>query len=372
MTLYVVIIGLGQRGLGYLKYLARQPVSGIQVIGALELQPKRRKHAKTLYPELKIVSGWYDKDRNPVFLECNTVFVCTLLPIRVVVLRKLPPNVRHILMEKPIALPRQVELVSSLVVNRTVHVPLVLRFTELYRSLRRVIRVYPARLSKVHYQLDLNRIHGISYVRRRHAEGFLQNKVCHDLDLLCFVMNTSITTSINVTVTTESVTQEPEGRATHCSQCSETRCAYRFNPRKNNYVLVTDKTNLRGHDSCVYPLITKQPLVTGYKLTFGMEGVPVCLEVALFTDQSNRTINLHWCDGHQVVTNYHDRTIIDVKGAELYNFQSRKYIGHQNGDISFLHQMRLDAQKAQHTLFQQSKNLVQIIDTALRSSPLNH
>jgi predicted dehydrogenase len=351
----VVILGLGQRGIGYLRYLERKPVGDLEILGGVEINPRRLVAARRRFPATTFAAALAD------FPEADTVLVCTLLPTRLQTIQSLPTNIKHVILEKPIALPSEIPVTIAALVGRTVHVPLVLRFTALYRELRKLAHSRKQPPDRIKVELDLHHRHGTSYLRRQQVEGFLQNKVCHDLDLTEFLLGQTFVTPVTRTAQAEpSSPPPPEGRGTHCSRCPLfDSCQYRFDPRVNNYVLVTQE--LEDWNQCVYPL--PQPQVTGHTLAATLSGGTVFeMHIRLFADEADRRVTLHWGKQDTLVCSYRSRTIVHQEHTkEVLNLSKEKYVGHQDGDVEFLKTAAQNAHNHKHTLFTQAQRMAYLL-----------
>jgi predicted dehydrogenase len=339
-----------------LRYLERKPVKGLRVLGGVEINPRRLAAARARFPRIPFTAALAD------FPQADTVVVCTLLPARLCILNSLPANIRHVVLEKPIALPTEIPATVAALAGRTVHVPLVLRFTALYRQLRQLVRSRGGKPPvKMKIELHLHHRHGTSYLRRQQVEGFLQNKVCHDLDLTEFILDQTFTAPPARTVRTEHDSPPPPpNRATHCSRCPRfDSCRYRFDPGVNNYVLVTH--DLEDWDRCVHPL--PAPRVTGYTLHATLsEGTQFELVIRLFADQADRVVTLSWATENTLVCSYRKRTITDqAKNTELLNLTHQKYVGHQDGDVEFLRKASQNARANKHTLYTQAQRMAHLL-----------
>jgi len=106
---------------------------------------------------------------------------------------------KHVFLEKPLAttLPDARAVVQAWVKSeRVLRLGFVLRDTPFYEAVRNTIR--EGKLGRVHTLRladDLGVVHGASYMRRWHRDtassgGLMVHKGCHDLDLVCWLLDT--------------------------------------------------------------------------------------------------------------------------------------------------------------------------------------
>lgn len=140
---------------------------------------------------------------------------------------------KHVFLEKPVATNMEdarTILAAWQASGCVLQLGYVLRSAPFYQAVRNVVRrglLGPIRVVDLSEQLSV--AHGASFMRRWHADaahsgGLLVHKSCHDLDLVCWLLDTvpKIVTSIGGTNTFR---RPPP--AAYCSQCGErTSCPY--------------------------------------------------------------------------------------------------------------------------------------------------
>ena len=349
-----VVIGVGQRGMGYIKYLNLKPLKSIKIVGIMETNFTFRARALQKFPHLKVFETCND------ILSCETVncvFVCTQDVFHVSVFRELFESPRYrglaIVLEKPVTtnsldLQYMKDVFTTLVQkNTTIHVPFVLRFTEIFRALKKAI-VNPKQVMQINVELNLSNAHSSSFFRRQHTHEFIQTKVCHDVDLLSFLMRDEIT-SVRVE-RGHTIPPKPKNAKPNCSKCPELpTCPMGFHPKKNNFVVVCDIEDLNDADKCGFDY---PPIPTFYMVicTFKHRKIVAYVTVNMFSKTPNRIVSVV-SPGEVMSCNYQKKTITKNENI-VYKFEKRS-IGHQNGDLRFLKRMAENYTAKTHTLLKE-------------------
>jgi predicted dehydrogenase len=189
---------------------------------------------------------------------------------------------KHVYLEKPIA--TTVDDARAILrawqrSGRVLQIGYVLRQAPFYRAIRRVLRtgtLGTLRMATISEQLDV--MHGASFMRRWHAQsansgGLMVHKGCHDLDLICWLLETRprLVASFGGVATFSG-----PAPAKFCSQCSErTTCAYVDDGRHESRTREewTDPTAF-GLDRCVFrddkDIVDNQ--VVAFELVSGVRG----------------------------------------------------------------------------------------------------
>lgn len=141
---------------------------------------------------------------------------------------------KHVFLEKPIAttLADGWSIINAWQRSgRVLQLGYVLRNAPFYREIRRIIRDgHLGRIHTINMVDHLGVVHGASYMRRWHRDstksgGLMVHKGCHDLDLICWLLDT---TPIRVSSFGGLTTFKRNAPARFCSQCpEEATCLYR-------------------------------------------------------------------------------------------------------------------------------------------------
>ena len=195
-TLGCAIVGLGARGVSFARRLSR--LEGVELKWLADLSEERLAacldHLSGPPPGLTVDAGRAigDPTVDAIFV---TVPDALHRPMAVAAFAA----GKHVFVEKPLA----TTLADALAIigawqaaDRVLQLGYVLREAPFYRAARRVVA--DGRLGRIHTVRltdDLGVVHGASYMRRWHRNsaasgGLMVHKGCHDLDLICWLLDT--------------------------------------------------------------------------------------------------------------------------------------------------------------------------------------
>ena len=358
----VGVIGMGQRGYGYVRYLNRYIVENINVIGYYDVRSVQNN--RVLLQRLIKFRSLSDLLNNT---QINTLFICTHVQDRLQILEKILKTCKKytILLEKPICysmcnLRKIIQFKNN--TSSTIHIPLIIRFTKLLKKFKQHIKHHISDLASLDYTLNINNNHSSSYFRRQHVEGFLMHKVCHDLDIIEFVTQDYIYDIKMGTVTRHPI--EISGKKSgNCKSCQlYDTCDYRFDFKKSNYVVIPDIEDVgANHDICIY---NTPKLPSHYNLNIKMKNnkkMKVVFKINLFSKKSNRTIQIGFKRSKDIYTfDYFNKTIKKNNNV-IFKDNTKLSIGHQNGDVNFIKEMMANSLINKDTLFKRSIHLSKCI-----------
>jgi len=380
------IIGLGQRALGYVKYIYKRSLP-YELLGVYDTNQmyqdtflsKIKQFVRSSPKEYKSIEGMRN-DRDIIDL----VFICTPDNTHITILSEVVGWCAHIILEKPITITYDeskcmLNMVSSMITpNRFIHVPLVLRFTNHYKQLKQeVLDTSLGNMIQVHMTLSLTVSHTASYQRRWHrlrsnSGGFIVTKCCHDIDLLHWLISSLpkyvVSFSRNKTFTSKK-------KADGCSTCDpkvKESCVYEFDGR---YVVKSDMEDIGVYDRCVYD--DKNESIDGQQVLLQFKNGVLCsYNVCMFQPESTRAIELTFeratirsC----FKTNRIHITYNDGRGDRVI-YPEYDAIGHHGGDIAFLNHVYsniADKGSESHTLFEESIDAMKTCSAIMTSSDTN-
>lgn len=350
----LVVIGVGQRGLGYIKYLINNVRTEIistklNISGIFDKNKLFTTHAHSKYNSLKV----YDSILHIMSDESvNGVIISTIDRYHITVLKKILSLCKTrrflIIMEKPISdLDAELYYINNLELPKhvTLHFPLILRYTKCYQKLKQLLDKDD--ITSIVLRSKLSVSHSISYIRRRKTHNILKNKLCHDLDVVSFLSGGKIQ-KVHIETKYMSINPQPyANRKSNCRNCDVDSCIYRFNHKKS-YTVVRDIEDV--NDECVIDL---SPMVEEYVITATMDNDIECyIYLSLMSDTDNRLLMIT-TDKHHFKCNYasqqiHVDDILKYENDEPYN------VGHKNGDLYFLKHVENNYNNNTHTLLQES------------------
>jgi predicted dehydrogenase len=206
-------------------------MKGVQVRWLVDVSPDRISETqKALGTPAKGTTSFLDPLNDP---ELDIVIVAVPDNLHRAVAEPAFLAGKHVFLEKPLATTAadaRAILKAWQQSGRVLQVGYVLRQTPFYTAIRRLVRsgaLGAVRMVYLSEQLDVR--HGASFMRRWHASsefsgGLIVHKACHDLDLICWLLNAKprVVGSFG-----GSDTFSRPAPAQFCSQCSERReCPY--------------------------------------------------------------------------------------------------------------------------------------------------
>jgi predicted dehydrogenase len=229
-TLRCAIIGLGNRGRALGRLLA--PLDGVEIAALVDPSEDRiaefRKHVSC--PEAMPAAEAATVFGAP---QVEAVFVTVPDHLHRAVAEPAFRAGKHVFLEKPIAttMTDARAIVSAWQDSgKVLQLGYVLRGAPFYRAIRNAIRqgrIGPVRLVNLTEHLEV--LHGASYRRRWHGQsahsgGLIVHKSCHDLDLICWLLDTR---PAHVSSFGGVSTFNRPAPAPYCSQCPErSDCVY--------------------------------------------------------------------------------------------------------------------------------------------------
>ena len=235
----ISLLGCGDRGNVYCSYALKNPEEA-EVVAVIDVDPVALKTTGDLYgiPNEKRFSCL--DDFLAAKLECDTVVNATMDEAHYETTKKLIAAGYHQLLEKPIV-NNEAELLElkDLANKRGVSILVchVLRYTPFYRTMKRMIN--EGKIGKI-LTLEMNEHVGTvhfadSFVRGKWADetvcgsGLLLQKCCHDMDLMCWLNNSSVPEEVSSFGKRAHYVEEkaPEGATEFCYQCPHNQtCLY--------------------------------------------------------------------------------------------------------------------------------------------------
>lgn len=235
----ISLLGCGDRGNVYCSYALKNPEEA-EVVAVIDVDPVALKTTGDLYgiPKGKRFSCL--DDFLAAKLECDTVVNATMDEAHYETTKKLIAAGYHQLLEKPIV-NNEAELLElkDLANKRGVSILVchVLRYTPFYRTMKRMIN--EGKIGKI-LTLEMNEHVGTvhfadSFVRGKWADetvcgsGLLLQKCCHDMDLMCWLNNSSVPEEVSSFGKRAHYVEEnaPEGATEFCYQCPHNQtCLY--------------------------------------------------------------------------------------------------------------------------------------------------
>lgn len=187
------VVGLGNRGLG-LAQLARR-FSGVEIAWLVDQSKERVAEAIKLFG--RSAKGAMDPTAALVDPTVDIVFVTVPDYLHRGVAEAAFRAGKHVFLEKPLATTASdaaAILAAWRQSGRILQLGYVLRQAPFYAAIRAAVRkgmLGPERVVALTEQLDVR--HGATFMRRWHAQsshsgGLLVHKACHDLDLICWLL----------------------------------------------------------------------------------------------------------------------------------------------------------------------------------------
>lgn len=363
------IIGLGQRALGYVKYIHKRSLP-FRLVGVYDKNPK---YQETFLSKIKrftngpVPKGYtsiaeMEKDRSHMRL----VFICTPDHTHLAVLSDIIGWNTHVILEKPITTTVEDTIKMREMVSRNstfIHVPLVLRYTNHYQKVKQLLSEEKlGSLIQVQMTLSLTVSHTASYQRRWHrlrskSGGFIVTKCCHDIDLLHWVIdsNPKLISSFS-----RNKTFKHPKKADGCAECTdEVRggCAYEFDGR---YVLKTEMEDIGVYDRCVFD--EKSESIDGQCVILMYDNGVLCsYNIHMFQPESSRVLELV-CERGKIRSCFKSNKIhvTYTDGTDdLVLYPEYDAIGHNGGDVRFLEHVYSNITgggEGSHTLLEESIN----------------
>lgn len=360
------IVGVGQRGVGYIKQLERWKESPFKVTEIYDTCKSALVTVHRKYSHLRVLKST-DDVRNS---QCEVIFICTPDATHLQVLCSLldPSKKRAFVVEKPISvLLSEHEIIrrlpSDLGQLQTLHFPLILRFTAMAKKLRNLVYHASSQVKNVTLNLYLSMKHSTSYRRRRKTHPFVKNKLVHDIDMISYVLKSNRVLEFKQeTGVKHHYPVPPKNRALKCRDCTITNCIfdYRVPPNYSGPRDIED-TN----DECFYGIRTDDPDFLSFSLHFEDIKAPVFVNVFLFhPSNGNRELIINFDNG--------DMAKLDFKQGVVYKNDLTKYkhdplqkSGHMGGDINFLKEVEknhFNTTEPKSTLLKESISYYQLMN----------
>lgn len=348
----VVIVGCGQRGFGYAKYLHRaqtrfRMLSAWNLAGVCDPVVENTQRVQAWWKEhtQQDLEAW----RNPVDIagvaaEPQALWlVCTPDETHFELARlALKRRLRHVVLEKPVV--TQPEQWAALCRWNTrarptvFHVPYVLRFVPVFQAAR--LRVGElGHLRTAELELGLTPEHTASFLRRVWHEPldcltrFVSTKLCHDLDLLMWVTGRSRVRVLGASYVPWAVRHlAPFERG--CLLCPASRCAFRGSGR---YFVKPRYECVLGQD--FFETVRVDLTLEGAENAPNTPPLRVTLRVQGHAARSNRELVILGTRGR--LRCVMDECLLERQDEEgrmldTSRHEPRDRTGHQFGDVMFL------------------------------------
>ncbi|NLL47091.1 MAG: Gfo/Idh/MocA family oxidoreductase [Firmicutes bacterium] len=358
----IAVIGAGNRGQAYGKFVCQHPAE-VKVVAVAEPDPTRRqKYAQEhQIPERNQFESWEALLAQPRLAD--GMIIATLDDMHVEPTIQAMEKGYTILLEKPIAHTwegTQIIAEKARETNAQVLVAHVLRYTDFYRKLKEVMdRKVIGEPRFVDHVEKIGYYHfAHSYVRgnwrnTQVAAPIILAKTCHDLDLLYWLLEAKCQTiSSNASLVHFTAEAKPEGAGDRCLACKiEPSCPY---SARKIYIndhdgwpvsVITEDLSFAGryqalqegpYGRCVYSCDNNVPDVQTVSLRFD-RGLEVNLSLTAFSSEINRNTYIYGTHG-ELAANF-DQGII-----EIHRFGEGKQVisippvvgGHGGGDYGLM------------------------------------
>jgi len=337
------VLGLGNRGRALARIVAG--LAGAEIAWLVDAAPARvaQVQAENDLPEIRTGTDFVAALSDPTV---DAVFVALPDHLHRLVAEQAFRAGKHVFLEKPIATTTadgKAILAAWKASGRILQVGHVLRWTPFYQAIRNVIRqdrLGPVRVISLSEQLSVT--HGASFLRRWHADagqsgGLIVHKSCHDLDLVCWLLDTRprLVGSLGGLSTFRKPPPAP-----FCSQCPvRSECPYADTGlHENRTEAERADPSAYGLDRCVFRLdetivdnqVVSFELENGTRGTYylAMQG-PIRSERRITLIGDSARLDGVFEDGRFTVTYTEpdrERLVWSTKG--------RKLGGHRGGDLS--------------------------------------
>ena len=337
------VLGLGNRGRALARIVAG--LAGAEIAWLVDTAPAR---IEQMQADLNLAEARTGTDFVAALCdpEVDAVFITLPDHLHRLVAEQAFRAGKHVFLEKPIATtaPDGKAIVAAWQASgRILQIGHVLRGTPFYQAIRNVIRqdrLGPIRVISLSEQLSV--AHGASFLRRWHSDagrsgGLIVHKSCHDLDLVCWLLDTRprLVGSLGGLSTFKKPPPAP-----FCSQCSvRPECPYADTGLHENRTKAerTDPSAY-GLDRCVFRLdetivdnqVVSFELENGTRGTYylAMQG-PIRSERRITLIGDSARLDGVFEDGRFTVT-YTDPD----RERLAWSTKGRKLGGHGGGDLS--------------------------------------
>lgn len=337
------VLGLGNRGRALARIIAG--LAGVEVAWLIDTAPARveQVQAEINLPEARTGPDFAAALSDPTV---DAVFITLPDHLHRLAAEQAFRAGKHVFLEKPIATTPadgKAILAAWKDSGRVLQIGHVLRGTPFYQTIRNVIRqdrLGPIRVISLSEQLSV--AHGASFLRRWHADagrsgGLIVHKSCHDLDLVCWLLDTRprLVGSLGGLSTFKKPPPAP-----FCSRCSvRPECPYADTGlHENRTEAERADPSAYGLDRCVFRM--DETIVDNQVVSFEMENGtrgtyylamqgPIRSErrITLIGDQAR--LDGVFEDGRFTVT-YTD----PERERLVWSTKGRKLGGHGGGDLS--------------------------------------
>lgn len=359
------VLGYGNRGRGYTKYVLEHPEE-YELVAIIENNPKNLKIQPV--EGVKIFSDLQDflDAKIPLDIVCVSTQDSQHYGHAVAVMRA----GYDIILEKPIA--NKLEecrglLAESKKLGRQIFVCHVLRYSNFYKSVKDVLLSGGVgRIINIQTNENIGYWHfAHGYVRgpwRNGESPVLLAKCCHDLDLVCWFMNEKCVSVNSIgELTFYTAKNKPEGATEYCTDCPhKEKCVfeaikiYPEHPWCNYYYMQEEPTleNIKKHlphsqyDRCVFSCDNKLCDHQSVMMRFE-SGAIATHTLSAFSQNVYRKIHIQGTEGeltglfdeyeNTLVLRRFDGTVTEVDLNKFANLGG----SHGGGDNGFMHEVYL-------------------------------
>lgn len=273
------VVGLGNRGRALAKILAG--LDGVETAWLIDASADRAQEAQVQIGSRDTAADvdFTSAVRDP---QVDAIFVTLPDHLHRAVAEPAFRAGKHVFLEKPIATTvadAKAILTAWKDSGRVLQLGYVLRSTAFYQAIRNVVR--QGRLGAIRvidFSEQLSAVHGASFMRRWHSDprksgGLIVHKSCHDLDLVCWLLDSRprFVSSLG-----GSATFRKPAPASFCSQCPvRSSCPYvDTGLHQNRSRAEREDPTAYGLDRCVFGMDNKivDNQVVAFELESGARG----------------------------------------------------------------------------------------------------
>lgn len=364
----VSVIGLGQRGYNYIRWI-KLFVKGVEVVAVCDKNKFRTDESAAKY---KVPQRYYDEDEFFKERRSDAIIVATQDRDHVGhCIRAIDAGYKNILVEKPVSPSiEECERLDNYAREHgaTIVVCHVLRYSKYYRDIKQIIE--SGRIGKV---IDVQQTENVGYFHFAHSfvrgnwhseeetSPFILAKCCHDFDIISWLIDkpcVSVSSYGGLTYFTEA--NAPKGASDRCKDCKVSDCKYnayklylndplykatflRFSgsivTAKYRFTRAEEKAALDTGDygRCVFRC--DNDVADHQVVNFLFEdGVTASHTVNACTDKFCRSTVVYGTKGEIRADDYTGKIRVRVFGGKRFTISTKliKGLGHIDGDINLI------------------------------------